>query len=129
MTPAFAFAASFLVTLVLLGVVAWSGARGKRRVHVPAVVLAYAALGVTIWCAYALGETLDLGSAGAITPIHLTIARVATLALVLASAFGARTLFRAETRRTHGRLAWTALAIVVLAAITGLVMVALAEPR
>ena len=126
--PELAFGAAFLVTLALLGVVAWSGMRAKRRVHVPAVVAAYASLAVTIWYAYALGRTIDLPSAGTITPVHLFLARTATLALVVASLLGLRTVVFPKGRGTHQRAAWIALSIVVLAAITGIVMVALAEP-
>lgn len=128
MTPITAFAAAFLVTLVLLGVVAWSGMRAKRRVHVTAVGLTVASLGVTIWRAYRLGDTLDLDSAGIITPIHLTLARAATLAIVLAIGLGVRTLYAPGTVRRHRAVAWLALSIVVLSAITGVVMVALAQP-
>jgi len=128
LTPTIAFSVAFALTLVLLGVTAWSGLRAKRRIHVPAVVLTVAMLGVTIYYAYRLGDTLDLPSAGPITPIHLALARLATLALLLPIAFGIRTLFVPRTRRLHGRLAWFALAIVVLAAATGVVMVSLAEP-
>ncbi len=129
MTPTIAFALAFLVTLVLLAVVAWSGTRAKRRVHIPAVIAAYASLAVTIYYAYALGDTLDLASAGIITPIHLLLARAATVALLVASASGLRTIFRPKARRLHKRLAWFALSIVVLSAITGVAMVALASPH
>ncbi|MCY2959365.1 MAG: hypothetical protein NTY35_04300 [Planctomycetota bacterium] len=128
MTPTFAFAAAFLVTLVLLGVVAWSGMRAKRRVHIPAVGLTVLSLGVTIYYAYALGRVLDLKSAGIITPIHLTLARVATLSIVLTAALGLRTLFFQKTLRAHKWSARISLSLVVLAAITGIVMVSLAEP-
>ncbi len=129
MTPTLAFAAAFLVTLALLGVVAWSGTRAKRRVHIPAVLLAYVSLAVTIYYAYRLGDTLDLASAGIITPIHLFLARAATLGLLVASALGIKTLFFPKSRRTHMKLAWFALGLVVLAAITGVIMVSLASPR
>lgn len=128
MTPSISFAAAFVLTLVLLGITAWSGLRARRKIHVPAVGLTLVSLGLTIYCAYRLGDTLDLPSAGPITPIHLTLARLATLALLLPIAFGIRTLFVPRTRRLHGRLAWFALGIVVLAAATGVVMVSLAEP-
>jgi len=129
LTPTLAFAAAFLVTLVLLAVVAWSGVRAKRHVHIPSVLCAYASLAVTIYFAYRLGETLDLASAGIITPIHLFLARVATLGLVIASGLGIRTLFFPKSRRAHMKLAWIALGLVVLAAITGVIMVSLAAPR
>ncbi len=128
MTPTLAFALAFLVTLVLLAVVAWSGMRAKRRVHIPAVAMTYVSLAVTIYYAYGLGRILDLHSAGIITPIHLFLARAATVAIVLASLIGLRTAFHPQTRGLHKRAAWLALSIVVLAAVTGVVMVCLADP-
>jgi hypothetical protein len=103
--------------------------RARRRVHVPAVLVTYALLGTTIYYAYALGRVLDLEAAGVITPIHLALARVATLALLVASAFGVRVLFVPAARGTHKRVVWIALALVVLAAGTGVAMVALAPAR
>lgn len=128
MTPTLAFAAAFLVTLALLAVVAWSGVRAKRRVHVPAVGLTVASLGVTIFYAYRLGQALDLKSAGVITPIHLTLARIATLAIVVTIGIGLRSLFAPKTLKLHKRAAWISLSLVVLAAVTGVVMVSLADP-
>jgi len=128
LTPTIAFAAAFLVTLALLVVVAWSGMRAKRRVHIPAVGLAVVALAVTIWFAYRLGAVYDLESAGVITPIHLFLARFATLSIVITIVFGLRTLFVPKSLRFHKRLAWFSLTIVVLAAITGVVMIVLASP-
>lgn len=129
MTPTLAFAAAFLVTLVLLAVVAWSGVRAKRRVHIPAVGLTTASLGVTIYYAYQLGHTLDLASAGVITPIHLTLARIATFAIVVAIVMGLVALRTPRLVRVHKRVAWIALSLVVLAAITGVIMVSLASAR
>jgi hypothetical protein len=128
LTPTSAFAAAFLVTLALLGVVAWSGMRAKRRVHIPAVGVTVAALGVTIYYAYRLGDTLDLKSAGMITPIHLFLARLATLSIVITIGIGLRTLLVPTTLKLHKRAAWLSLSLVVLAAITGIVMVSLAHP-
>jgi hypothetical protein len=129
LSPVAVFAAWFAATLAALVVVAWSGMRARRRVHIPAVVVTYVLLGTTIYCAYALGRVLDLRAAGPITPIHLSLARAATLALVVASAFGVRTLFVPAARRWHRRIVWFALTLVVLAAGTGVAMVALAPPR
>lgn len=128
MTPIASFALAFGVTLIALGVVVWSGLRANRRVHIPAVGFTLASLGVTIYYAYQLGHTLDLASAGVITPIHLTLARVATVALLLPIATGIRTLFVPSGRKLHARLAWFALALVVATAITGVIMVSLAQP-
>jgi hypothetical protein len=122
LTPIASFALAFGVTLIALGVVVWSGLRARRGVHVPAVGFALAALGATIFCAYRLGHTLDLESAGIITPIHLTLARAATIALLVPVVLGIRTLFVPATRAWHARAAWFALALVVAAAITGVIM-------
>lgn len=127
MTPTLAFTAAFCVTLALLGVVAWSGIRAKRRVHVPAVGLTGISLGVTIWFAYRLGHTLDLASAGIITPIHLTLARIATLAILAAIVMGLVALRSPNRIRLHKRVAWIALSLVVLSAITGVAMVSMAS--
>lgn len=123
MTPIAAFALAFGTTLIALGVVVWSGMRAKRRIHIPAVIFTLGSLGVTILYAYRLGETLDLASAGIITPIHLTLARAATIALLLPIATGIRTLFVPSGRKLHARVAWFALTLVVAAAITGVIMV------
>jgi len=128
LTPKVAFALAFLITLAVLGVVVWSGKRARRRVHIPAVVCAFACLAWTIHLAYGLGETLDLAAAGPITPIHLALARVATVALLLPVATGIRALFVPGGRKLHARCAWFALTLVVAAAATGIAMVTLAPP-
>ena len=75
-----------------------------------------------------LGHTLDLASAGAITPVHLTLARIATAALILPILTGIRALFVPSGRKLHALCAWLALTLVVAAAVTGVVMVSLAQP-
>jgi hypothetical protein len=56
----------------------------------------------------------------------LFLARTATFAIVVAIVFGLRTLLVPRSLRWHKRIAWLALTLIVLAAITGVAMVALA---
>ena len=127
MSPGSGFLAFFALTLVLLAVVAWSGLTARRKVHIPCVVLTLAALGVTIHYAYELGKIYDLKSAGIITPIHLTLAKLTTLAFLAPIATGIRTIFVPSTRKLHRKLAFTVLAMTVLCAITGTIMIMRAQ--
>ena len=124
--------AGFLVflssTLVLLGLVVATGLRAMRRWHIPLVVCALASLAMTIRYALLLGKLYDLQAAGAITPIHLTVARITTACYLLPIATGIRTIFAPGTRKVHRRLAFLPLAMTVLTAITGTLMLCLA-PR
>ncbi len=126
MSPAAAFAVAFGVTLVLLLAVVATGLRAQRRAHVTLVVLTFASLGWTIHEAYQLGAIYDLAAAGPITPIHLTLARIATAALFLPVISGIRTLRNPAGRVLHRKLAFLALTLVVLAAITGVLMIQMA---
>lgn len=128
MSPLAQFAALFGLTLVLLlGAVA-TGLRALRRAHIALVCATVLALAATIWAALRLGKHYDLPSAGLITPIHLTLAKIATIAFVPAACVGLMTLKRAQRRKLHGRLAWIAVALTVAAAITGTIMLLEAEP-
>lgn len=122
------FVAFFAITLVLLAVVTWSGFRAMRRVHIPCVVATLAALAVTVHYAYQLGKIYDLKSAGIITPIHLTLAKITTLSLLGPAVTGVRTLFVPSTRKLHRKVAFVALGLTVLSAITGTIMILLAKP-
>jgi hypothetical protein len=124
--------AGFLVflgaTLALLGLVVATGLRAKRRLHIPLVAASVGALAVTIVYAVKLGKLYDLPAAGVITPIHLTLAKVTTACYLLPIATGLRTIFAPATRRLHRKLAFLVLAMTVLTAITGTMMLCLA-PR
>ena len=122
------FISAFALTLVFLALVVVTGFRAKRRWHVTFVGCAVACLGVTIAFALRLGELYDLQAAGAITPIHLTLAKVATASYLLPAGTGLRTIFVPSTRRLHRKAAFVALALTVAAAITGTWMMCLA-PR
>ena len=122
------FISAFALTLVLLALVVVTGFRAKRRWHLSFVACTVACLGVTIAFALELGKHFDLKAAGAITPIHLTLAKVATASYLLPAVTGLRTIFVPATRRLHRKAAFVALALTVAAAITGTWMMCLA-PR
>jgi hypothetical protein len=117
------------LTLALLGLVVATGLRAKRRWHIPLVGSSLAALAGTIHFALQVGELYDLKAAGAITPIHLAIARIATACYLLPIATGLRTIFVPATRRLHRKLAFLVLGLTVLTAITGTLMICLAPRR
>ena len=121
------FASFLALTLVLLGLVVATGLRARRRWHISFVALAVASLCATIACARRLGDHYDLASAGAITPIHLTLAKIATAAYLLPIATGLRTIFRPGTRPLHRRLAFFVLGLTVLTAMTGTWMILASE--
>ena len=128
MSPGAGFLAFLLLTLALLGLVVATGLEAKRRWHIPLVACALASLGATIRYALLLGKLYDLQAAGVITPIHLVVARITTACYALPIATGIRTIFAPAARRYHRRFAFLALAMTVLTAITGTLMLCLA-PR
>ncbi len=129
MSPAAGFLVFLVVTLVLLASAVWTGFAHRRRAHLTLVVSAVAALGVTIYYAERLGQLYDLESAGAITPIHLFLAKLTTLAYLLPIASGIRLWFRPGGRALHRVLAFLVLGLTVVTAATGTAMVLLAEPK
>jgi len=128
MDPVTGFTGSFLVTLVALGAAAYSGRRARRKAHIPLVLLTALLLAVTIYYAKQLGGIYDLESAGLITPVHLAIAKIATAALLLPILSGLATLKNYECFKWHKRLAWSVIAMIVLAALTGTWMILAATP-
>jgi hypothetical protein len=128
MTPLAGFVGSFLLTLLLLAGTAVTGFRAQRRRHLPLVFLSLVSLGTTIWFAEKLGEGYDLETAGVITPIHLALAKTATLSYLLPLVTGPITMRRPEFVRWHRISAILVLVLTVLAASTGMTMVLLAEP-
>lgn len=129
MSPSGSFFALFGATLVLLVAVLVTGRAARRRAHLVLVALTVAGLGATIWQAYRVGETVDLASAGWITPVHMFLARTATFSFAPTALLGLLTLRDGRKRRWHGRLAWISFGLSVLAATTGVWMLALAQPR
>lgn len=122
------FLGALALTLVALGVTFWSGLTARLRVHFPAVACSVAMLGLTIWFAEQLGREYDLEAAGAIKPVHLTLAKIATASYLAPLATGVLTWRNRRWRRAHRIAALAALALTVAAAVTGTGMVLAAEP-
>lgn len=129
MSPTAQFFALFALTLALLLATVATGLRAKRRAHLVLVALTVGALGATIWQAYRLGTHYDLDSAGAITPVHMFLARAATFSFLPTALLGLVVLRKPALRRWHGRLAWTSVVLAVCAAVTGVCMLLAADPR
>lgn len=129
MIPASIFVALLLLTVALLVAVVATGLRAARRAHLTLVAITLVSLLATVWAAERLGATRDFSEAGAIVPVHLTIAKAATLAYLLPVATGIATLRRARWRPWHRAAALATLALTVAAAVTGVWMVAASEPR
>jgi len=127
LSPAAGFVLFLLLTLVFIALAVLTGLRALRRAHVPAVAATCASLAVTIFFAERLGELYDLGAAGVVAPIHLTLAKVTTLAYLLPLATGVATILDARRRKLHRRMALCVIALTVLTAATGLTMILLAE--
>ncbi len=116
------------LTLALLGAVVAMGKLARRAAHITLVVLALGSLGVTIFFAEKLGELYDLESAGAITPVHLFLAKLTVVSYVLPVCTGIWTVRNKERALAwHRRAAYSVLALTVLTAITGTCMVLAAE--
>ena len=128
MSPALSFVLALVVTLGLLTCVVVTGLRKKRKPHITFVVLALLSLGATIWRAERLGEHYDLESAGAITEIHLMLAKLCVCAYLLPVATGLLSLRRPRLVTWHGRLAFLALGLTIASAVTGTAMLLLSEP-
>jgi hypothetical protein len=122
------FASFLLLTVALLALAVVTGFAARRRWHIGFVVSTLLSLAVTVWYALRLGELYDLESAGIITPIHLTLAKVTTLSYLLPIATGLRTLRSPAVRPWHRRLALLAVGLTVASLVTGSLMVLLAEP-
>lgn len=129
MSPEKTFVVAFAATLALLGAVTWTGMRARRRAHLVFVVLTVSALAWTIRCALDLGKVYDLASAGVITPIHLTLAKINTVAFLVPVVTGVRAWFVPAGIRLHKKVAWAVLALTVVCAITGTIMILSADRR
>lgn len=117
------FIGMFLLTVVLLLSVAWTGLHAQRARHLRLVVLTVLSLGVTIVFAERLGKSYDLQAAGQIYPVHLFLAKTATLSYLLPATTGVLTLRNARWRKLHGRIAWVVILLTVAAAVTGTWMI------
>jgi hypothetical protein len=127
LSPTVGFVAAFALTLVLLGLAVQAGRSAQRRKHIYLVAGALVGLGGTIWYAVQLGKIYDLTTAGVITPIHLTLAKITTAAYALPIVAGLATLRRPAMRPVHKALAYLVLALTVLTAITGTIMILRAD--
>jgi hypothetical protein len=127
MTAERGFAGFLALTLVLLAAVVWSGLRARRRVHLPCVAATLVALGVTIYFAEKMGEHYDLATAGLVTPVHLWLAKLTTLAYLAPLATGVLTLRDPRWRPRHRRCAFVVLGLTVATAVTGTWMVLASE--
>lgn len=127
MSPEYGFLGALLVTVALLTGAAFTGRARKIRAHVSFVLAAVSSLAVAIFFALEVGELYDLEKAGRITPIHLTLARITTVAYLwplLTGPLAARGKIRP---RIHRAGAWLALVLTLAATVTGVMMLAGAE--
>ncbi len=127
MTPGRGFVLFFGLTLLLLGGVVVTGKLARRRLHVTLVLSSLLSLGVTIYYAERLGELYDLDSAGLITPIHLTLAKLTVLCYLLPIGLGIATTRRRSLLPWHRRAAYFVLGATVLTTITGIWMILAAD--
>jgi len=125
--PTIGFLTTLGATLAFLGCAVVTGYRARRALHLTSVGGAVAMLATTIYFALELGELYDLESAGVITPIHLTMAKLNTAAYLLPVVTGIRTLRNPAGRKLHGRVAWAVLAMTVMTSTTGGLMLLWAE--
>lgn len=126
------FVLAFLCTVSALVGVLWTGLswriKRRRRLHLSLVGLSVCLLVWTIIAALELGTGYDLHSAGRIYPVHMFLARLATLGLVLPVVTGLITLRTGKLHRYHRQCAFAAFSLIVLAAITGIWMILAATP-
>lgn len=125
--PEIGFLASLLGTVVMLLCAAVAGRRRRIGVHVSFVAGAVLGLGTAVYFALKTGELYDLESAGMITPIHLTIARVTTLLYLWPLVTGPLVWAGRISPRLHRAGAWTVLALTLAATATGVAMLWSAE--
>lgn len=130
MTPLVSFVVSFLVTLAgLIGVLItglrWRKKR-RRALHLGFVGLSLALLAWTIHEALLLGAHYDLEAAGWIFHVHMLLARAATVSLLIPAMGGIVVLRTGRHHTAHRIAAFTAVALVTLAALTGFWMIGVA---
>jgi hypothetical protein len=128
LSPTVGFLVFLALTLAGLAGAVATGLKARRRIHIATVAASIACLAATIVYAKELGRQFDLESAGVITPIHLTMAKVTTALYLLPIATGITTIFKPGARRWHRRVAFLVLALTVLTAITGTTMLLMAKP-
>ena len=122
MSEELTFLGFLLLTVVLLIAVAITGKRALLRAHIGLVFAALASLSAAIYFALQLGKVYDLEAAGRITPIHMTVARLATACYALPFVTGLLTLRDRRYKSLHGKFALLVIGVTVLATITGALM-------
>jgi len=128
MSLAAQFISLLVLTLVLLSGAVASGLGRRRRTHFALVASVFVSLGLTIWAAERLGTIYDFASAGLMKPIHLALAKAASLSYLLPLITGIRLLRGAGSRGAHRLSAFFAILLTVIAAVTGVWMILLATP-
>ncbi len=122
------FIGFLVLTVALLGAAVLTGRAGKRRVHLSLVASTLVALGITIFYAEQLGNLYDLETAGFITPLHLTLAKITVVAYFVPIISGWMTFRgREDVRPFHAKAAYAVLALTVATLITGTAMVLMSE--
>lgn len=127
MTTTQGFLFFLLLTIALLVLVLITGFRAQRRRHLPLVAAAVLSLGMAIVYARRLVDLYDFEAAGRIYPIHMMVAKIATFSYVLPIGTGFLTLRDGKRRPLHRKFAFLVVGLTLLAAITGIWMIALAE--
>ena len=128
MSPEASFLGLLGATIAFLSLAAWNGRRRRIPLHLVFVACSLASLATSIVFALRVGELYDLAAAGLITPVHLTLARIATLSYLGPLVTGPLVLGRRLRGPVHHRFAWLAFGLTVAATITGAWML-LAAPR
>jgi hypothetical protein len=116
------------LTVATLVLVVVTGLKARVRSHIALVITALVFLGCAIYFAVQVGRLYDLKSAGLITPIHLTVAKLATAAYLLPLISGLATLRDRKHKPLHFKLALVALSLTAIAAVTGSLMLWMASP-
>ncbi len=128
MSPTHGFLACFVSTLLFLALAVFAARSHRRKPHVTFVGCAVVSLGITIVYALQMGKVYDLRTAGLITPIHLTLAKVTTFAYLVPIVLGWRAWKNGAMLPLHKKLAYVVLALTVLCAITGTIMILRSQP-
>ncbi len=128
MSPEASFLSLLGATIAFLSLAAWNGRKRRIPLHLVFVACSLVSLGAAIVFALRVGERYDLAAAGLITPVHLTLARIATASYLGPLITGPLVLAGRLPGRAHHRLAWLAFGLTVAATITGAWML-LAAPR
>ena len=126
-SPTVGFLTFLGLTVVLLVFVTWTGLAGRRALHIPLVITTVVSLAVAIVYAKQLGTLYDIESAGVITPVHLTLAKITTAAYLAPVVTGVALLRGREVRRWHRWVAFTVLGMTLITTVTGAWMILASE--